>query len=263
MNIKTLKLTLISILSLLMMSSKAQDNKNERSFWFGFQTGMNTSFFNTPITEYGDPDSEFNSFVRISMLFGLKSKLKFSSTTSMITELNVSSRGGSYRAENNSVIYMGSGNNEKAYHMRNFRLTYFELPILFDINLKQLFPKTDSEYSVLPKHHYFSFSAGLAPAINIGSSMRFNSFTEGESISGPLVEINSHYDTEKFDFAESFILNSVLGLAYNIESKDTSIASFYLRWTQSLNNVYNVDSLNDYNMQTKMSTITLGASIMF
>lgn len=263
MNSCLLKIALSCIAIFSVTPNYASELENERLFWLGFQTGLNTSFFNSPITEYSDPNSEFKPFARFSALFGVKSKLQFSTKTALVIELSVSNRGGSYRAENTSVIYMGGSSNEKAYHMRNFRLTYLELPVLVNFNLNELFTSKDNSYSILPKTHYLSFSAGLAPSLNIGSSLRVNSFTEGKTISGPLVEINSRYNTEKFDYAESFIFNSIIEFAYNIPLIDARIASFNLRWTQSLNDVYNIELKDTYNMQTKMSTITLGASILF
>ncbi len=263
MHFSVVKVILISIILCSLSNISAQKIENEKSFWFGFQTGINTSFFNSQITEYSDINNDFDPFVRISALIGLKSKIQLSNKFALISELNVSSRGGSYRAENNSVFYLGSDSNKKSYYMRNFRLTYLEIPVLMNFNLNQLFPSTNNLISMIPKSHSLSFSAGIAPSINIGSSFRYNSFTEGETISGPLVEMNSDYDTQDFDYAKSTLLNSIFGLTYNFPYEDNSIISIILRWTQSLNNVYDVDTLDDYNMQTKMSTITLGASIMF
>lgn len=263
MKSRWLKFALSCIAIFSVAPNFAAELENEKLFRLGFHAGLNTSFFNSAITEYSDPNSEFRPYARFSVLLGVKSKFQFSTKTALNIELNVSSRGGSYRSENKSVFYLGASNNEKAYHMRNFRLTYLELPVLVNFNLNELFPSTGYSYSILPQTHYFSFSAGLAPALNIGSSLRVNSFTEGEPISDSLVEIKSHYHTEKFDYAETFIFNSIIEFAYNIPLKDAGITSFNLRWTQSLNDVYSIALKDNYNMQTKMSTITLGASILF
>ncbi len=259
------KVTLLLLVLLFFTGNMKSEESNAqpRSVWFGFQAGFNASFFNSRVTSYGDPKSGYDTNARIGGLFGVKNRVVLSPLLAIHTELFVTGRGGAYQKENKEIIVMSADKNQKAYHVRNFRLTYLEMPVVLNVNLNRLFMPSSLRGQGNPDRSYMSASVGFSPSLNVASSFRYNVFEPDKKSSSYLVNVKTRFEDEEFDYAQTWIFNSIVEVGYNIPLSESQIASFNLRWTQSLTDVYAVESLKNHNMQTKMSTIGLVASILF
>lgn len=231
--------------------------ENESKFDIGFHFGVNASFFNDRIGEFGDNDNiDYDNFVRFSSVFGLKAKFKLSNIISIKPEINYHLRGGSYRRENNSVISFGSSGSEDVYYNKNYRLYYAESPLLVSFNLAKLFNKEVRAHKV-----QVHFNSGIAPAVNTHSSLRYNSFRT-VSNGTPLADVDEEYQIEEFSHAEKFIWSYIAEISFDFQNGQQQNMFVNVRLSQTISDVFQIQELNGYNMQTKMTTFVLGFGLM-
>lgn len=245
----------LRLMTLLLFTGNALFAQSTKKFELGFMFGINRSSFNDRIGEFGDNVSvDYQNFFRISPVVGLKGRLKLTNTISLQPELNYNLRGGSYRLENKSVFFLGGADDEKAYFYKNYRLNYLEIPLLVSFNLGN--PEADDTRLKV------RLSTGLAPAINAGSSLRYNGFRTIPNGS-PLSDVKENYRSEPFDHAEDFINSYILDLSFDFQNRSEQKMFVNIRLSKTLTDVYNVERLDRYNMRTKMTTICLAYGLMF
>lgn len=246
-------------------NSKKQDTP--KRYMFGLYFGINNSFFNSGVGEYGDDESSgYSNFIRISPFIGLRSIVKLTEVVSFQSEILFSSRGGSYIKENKSVAFWETGKfgNEKVYYFVNYRLDYLEFPLLLNFNMSKIFGQyLNNDVNTINPRKKITVAAGIAPSFNVGSSIRYNNFGEGNRINERMVEVKENYYVEKFDYANRFVVNSIIDIGYNIPTKYSSTMVINLRWTQTTDNVYSLPELDGYNMRTDMSTVTVGICVLY
>lgn len=231
---------------------------DDKRFKPGVQFGFNASYFNNRIGEFGaNAGIGYEHFVRFSPALGFHGRWKLSDLISIHAEVLYNLRGGSYRLENSSVIYLGGSGNEQAYYYKNYRLNYLELPFLASLNCSKLFNKDIPDYKLQVR-----LNTGLAPAFNTSSSLRYNGF---KTISNgtPLADVDEKYEVEEFDYAESFMVSYLAEILFDFKNGSGTSMFINLRLSQALLDVYNVDRLRGYNMKTKMTTFTLGFGCLF
>lgn len=250
----------ILILVLLLSAKNITLFGQQNSKWFqlGVQFGINGSLFDDRIGEYGDNEFEdYKNYVRISVALGVKGKIKLTKVVSIHPEINFNLRGGSYRLENNSVVYIGGSGDEKAYYYKNYRLNYIETPILISFNISRLFNKEIPDNKL-----QIHLNTGLAPAFNTGSSLRYNGFRAIPN-GTPLADVKEKYEVVKFGYAENFVLSYIAEFSIEFQNGQSRNMFVNLRLSQTKNNVYNIKELDGFNMQTKMTTISLNYGLMF
>lgn len=108
----------------------------------------------------------------------------------------------------------------------------------------------------------FHFSSGLAPALNIVSALRFNEFTTS-STSGPMAEVDDNFEVVAFDLANRFIISAVFDVSMDFGMSETKSSYVNLRYAASLSDVYDVKERAGYNMETTMTTLSLGVGHFF
>lgn len=225
----------------------------DKMFRVGIQVGLNASLFDNKIGKFGaNQHSDYENYVRISPAIGITGNWRFTDVVSLQPEILYSLRGGSYRRENGSVFHLGGNGDEKAYYYKNYRLNYLEVPILIRFNLAKLFNPDASGHKL--KVH---FSSGLAPAINVVSGLRYNEFTTSPS-STPIADVDDSYKVVAFDYANRVITNAVIDVALDFGRSNERSTYVNLRYSKSISDVYNVRERLGYNMETTLTTITLG-----
>lgn len=255
MNLKSI-LILVTLLSA--MNSTLFGQQKNKWFQLGVQLGIDGSLFDDRIGEYGDNAFEdYKNYVRISGMLGIKGKIILTKIVAIHPEINFSLRGGSYRLENNSVVYIGGSGDEKAYYYKNYRLNYIETPILMSFNISRLFNKEIADNKL-----QIHLNSGLAPAFNTGSSLRYNGF-RAISNGTPLADVKETYEVEKFGYAENFVMSYIAEFSIEFQNGHSQNMFVNLRLSQTKNDVYNIEELDGYNMQTKMTTIYLVYGLMF
>lgn len=215
------------------------------------QFGLNASYFDDRIGEFGDGNrADYHNSVRTGTLFGFGLSFPLTEIVAVQTEINFSSRGGSFYSENSSVIAIG-GNGDEGNLVKNYRLKYLELPLLLSVNLGYLF----NDKMPSGKSHA-TFAAGIVPAFNTNSSIRYNVFKETGNTTGPLVDVDEDYVVKEIGNAKSPIVSGVINIGINFLIKNETPAFVNFRFSKTLGNVYSVDQLGGYNMATKMGTVT-------
>lgn len=239
------------VLVLMPSFNFAQSSKVDVSI----QVGMNTSSFTNRIGPYGDgePDS-YKEFVRYSPKIGLGVLYKLNRLYSVQTELNFSAQGGSYRMKSEDIVDLLDETN-KAYFYKNYRVNYFEVPLLFTVNLSNLIHKDYPEGKINAV-----FSAGTAFSINTASSLRYNGF-EASGSGNVFESVEEEYDVEEIGHAQNNV-SYVFNFGVNFFMKKLP-AFVNLRYQRTMLNVYDVQELDGYNMQTKMGTFTVSFGLMF
>ncbi len=251
-------LRIASALFFLLVSGMAlsQEKIPNTSVWL--QMGVNASFFDNPIGEYGASDSVYyEPRARVSPFLGLKVKIKLNRIFSLQPEIFYGGKGGAYRRANTSVTTIGGNGQNQAQYYKRYRLDYIEMPVLLNVNITHLLYKNIGDDRIKVQ-----LCSGISPAINLRSTFRYNVFEAGKSY-GPMVEQKEKFKVKQFDHAKNFLLNVMVDLSFNFQDKKGDYKmQVFLRWYRTLDNVYNISELDGYNMDTKMHTVSLGYGIM-
>ena len=225
-----------------------------RAFNVGLLIGFNASSFDKRIGEFGDGEkNRFDEFIRMSPMLGIHGRYQISKMFALRTEILFNSRGGSYRTES-GVISIG-GNGGPNYYYKNYRLNYLEVPFLGEIDFRRNASKN---------RLHVRFAAGVSYGILIASSLRYNGYAPRGSSTGPLVDVEEKFDVVDVDMAKESILNSVLELSFDFVNGKNDVPLFVkLRYTGSIDEVYDRDKPSSYNFRTKVNTWSLIFGVRF
>lgn len=132
-----------------------------------------------------------------------------------------------------------------------YALRYIELPLLLKC-------KVYRKWSIL---------TGLSPSINVYSKVHMNYWepTEGayqeDFFWRGRTYTAAQEETEKYDFdyANKFLLNAVVEINYKLGR----IGFVFLNYSGSLSNIYEVDELDGFNMESRIQSITFGFGGLF
>jgi hypothetical protein len=226
----------------------AQDNR--RQFNVGMLIGANASSFTERIGEFG-ADNDYESFIRISPSLGLHARYQLRKMFSLRTELLLNTRGGSYRVESGVISF---GNDGKNYYTKNYRLNYFEVPLMGEIDLMA---NRSSE-----KLH-IRLAVGVSYGLPVASTLRFNGYAPTGSSSGPLVDVDEKFEVVSVGHANSPVFNSLAELSFDFLSGNDTPLFVRIRYCGSLNEVYDQDEIDGYNFSTIMSTWSLAFGFYF
>lgn len=243
------------ILITLTFKSYAQDvSSSGKPFNIGLMLGFNASRFTERIGEFGDGNSnEYDEFLRFGAAFGLTAKQALSKGFNLRAEFLLNARGGSYRSDNTGVSTI-STDGSKSYYYKNYRVNYLEVPLLADFDLS---PQAN------PYKLHVHLAFGLSYGINVSSSLRYNGFSPTGTNMGPVQEVKEDYEVVPFDYARGGITNGIVELSFDFRNNHDTPLFVRTRYTGSLSEVYEVDSLNGDNMKTKMTTWTLSFGVYF
>jgi hypothetical protein len=225
--------------------------ENSRSFNIGLLMGANISTFSTRIGEFG-ADEDYDEHMRIGPTLGLHARYQLKKVFSIRTELLYNARGGAYRVES-SVISIG-GNGDKNYYNKNYRLNYFELPLMGEFDFMGNAPST---------RLHIRLAVGASYGLPVSSTLRYNGYAPTGSTSGPLVDVKEKYDVVKVGHAKR-VLNSIAELSFDFVNGHDTPLFIRIRYNGSLNKVYDQDKIEGYNFDTKMTTwsLTFGVYLM-
>jgi hypothetical protein len=73
----------------------------------------------------------------------------------------------------------------------------------------------------------------------------------------PGTPVKEEYEKEEFDYANRLICSTSLEVNYN-----TRRGYFFLNWSQTIGDVYNISDMNGYNMETQNTTISVGYAFL-
>jgi hypothetical protein len=249
-----MKFKILPALSFILLNSffqNASAQDDSRRFNIGLLAGANVSSFTERVGEFGT-NKNYDEHIRISPALGLHARYQLTKIVSLRTELLFNSRGGAYRVES-SVISIG-GNGDKNYYNKNYRLNYFEIPFLAEI---------DFMGSAAPSRLHVRFAAGASYGLPVSSTLRYNGYAPTGSTSGPLVDVKESYDVVKIGHANSPILNSIAELSFDFVNGHDTPLFVRIRYNGSLKKVYNQDEIGGYNFNTKMTTWALTFGFYF
>jgi len=226
----------------------AQDNP--RAFNVGMLIGVNVSSFTERIGEFG-ADKDYESFIRISPALGLHARYNLGKMFSLRTELLLNTRGGSYRVESGVISF---GNDGKNYYSKNYRLNYFEIPLMGEIDLMA---NRSSQ-----RLHIF-LAAGVSYGVPVASTLRYNGYAPTGSSSGPLVDVEEEFEVVTIGHAANPVFNSLAELSFDFLNGNDTPLFVRIRYCGSLNDVYDQDEIDGYNFSTKMATWSLAFGFYF
>ena len=232
---------------------QAQDSSKKLKV--SLQFGMNISSFSKRIGPYGDGESDFyREFQRFSPKAGIGLHYSISQVYSIHTELNYATQGGSYRMKADDIVDIYDDSNH-AYFYKNYQVDYFEIPLIFTVNLESLLHK---DYD--PKKAFATVSTGLAYSVNTISRLRENGFEEKGNSSGPYTSVREEYEVQEIGYGQNNI-SYLFDFGINFYIKD--VPSFViLRYQRTMRDVYRIDELNSDNMKTKMGTFLVSFGVM-
>lgn len=256
----------IKILIAVLISSIAFSQDKEVSeeyivpnLTFEAGAGINVSFFNTDISEFGNSmNTEFEGYIRVApSIFG-HVKYKFAEGAFLKSGIIINFRGGAYIADDNNVIVTSNQGVNKGKKHRRFRVNYLEIPVMVGYNLRKIFNKETSR-----KYKPINLALGFTGGFNLSSDFRYNYYQSVGKNSGPMGEVEEEFKTLDFNYANSFLANAIVELSFVADSLKNADFWMYLRYNQSLNNVYSVNQIGGENYKTKMGTFTLGFTFEF
>lgn len=247
------------LIFLLLVTSLSYSQTDKQNFTFGIGLGPNFSFFNTPISELGNDESlDYSSYFRFTGQLSFSVFYKISDYFRIESGLRYMGKGTEYRREDDSIVIISDGGADNGFQKTRFRLDYLEIPVKSNINLKKLFKSPNFENEPV------YLNLGLSAGINIKSDIRSNSYSPRSSSAGGLVEVREGFDTTDFDFAEPFILNSIVGINYIFEENSKNNFWATIEYNQTLQNVYEQESIDSqFNFKTANSTISLIFGVEF
>ena len=248
------------ILLLFLITSLSYSQSDKSKISFGMSLGINSSFFNTPISELGyNKYLEYSSYIRFSSKLDLSAFYRINDYFRLESSLSYVGKGTEYRRKNNNILIIDqNGGSNNGYDKTRFRLNYIEIPLKVNINLKKIF-KSDN-FEQMPVYLNVGFSGG----INIKSDIRSNSYVPSSSGGGVFFDVKEKFEVTEFDFAKPFMFNSILGIGYTFQENSESKFTIDLEYSQSLQNVYQEDIIqSQYNFKTKNSSIALSFGIEF
>ncbi|NVK53112.1 MAG: outer membrane beta-barrel protein [Flavobacteriaceae bacterium] len=225
---------------------------------FGVNAGVNASFFNTPVSELGNEASlGYSSFFRLGANFGVRVFYHLNDYIKLESGFGYSGKGEEYRKRNPNVVIIGNGKSENAYYKTRFRLDYFEIPLIANVNLKKLFKEANFNYKPV------YFKTGFSTAFNVNSDIRTNYYTPTSGSSGPIVDVEEDFNSIPFDYAKPFILNFIAGVEFVNNHTNEGDFVIGLLFNQTLQSVYNKDIVSNYNYNTTNTTFTFKIGFLF
>ncbi len=238
----------LTFISFSVSITHAQDNS--RAFNVGMLIGVNASSFTERIGEFG-ADDDYESFIRISPSLGLHARYDLGKMFSLRTELLFNTRGGSYRVESGVISF---GNDGKNYYTKNYRLNYFEVPLMGEIDLM-----ANRSTEML----HIRLAAGVSYGLPVASTLRYNGYAPTGSSSGPLVDVEEEFELVSVGHANSPVFNSLAELSFDFLNGNDTPLFVRIRYCGSLNEVYDQDEIDGYNFSTRMSTWSLAFGFYF
>ncbi len=117
-------------------------------------------------------------------------------------------------------------------------------------------------------HKRFTFKLGIAPAVNVSSRIKFNYWEEDDDKNDlwygypidniPGTRVKEEFDKVKFDYANRLICSTSVEINYN-----TRNGYFFLNFSKTMGDVYNIAELNGYNMETQNAVFSIGYAFLF
>ncbi len=246
------RLSIITVLLIAVVTS-AKSQENEKPFNFGVVTGINFSYFNTRIGEFG-ADDDYESFVRISPVIGAEFRYQLDKLFAVRSALLFNLRGGSYRTES-GIAHIGGNGDDKSYYMKNYRLNYIEIPALGELRILNL------------QHWSHPFDVKLVGGFSVGvpvaSSLRYNGFAPTGTTAGPLEEVEEEYHTVQIGHANSPIVNAIGELSFDFVNGHDTKLFIRIGVSSTMTKVYNRDQIDDENFFTGMTTWSITAGRYF
>lgn len=226
------------------LSAQSNDASNPKFFNIGAMLGVNASSFTERIDQFGDAQRDrYDPFVRFGPTLGLHSRFQVSKLLALRMEALFNGRGGSYRAES-SVVSIG-GNGDKNYINKNYRLNYFDIPVLAEIDFM-------ANRSIQRLH--VRMAAGASYGFNVASTLRYNGYAPTGSSTGPLVDVEEEFDVVDIQHASKTTLNGIVELSFDFLSGDDTPLFVKVRYTRSMNGVYDHEKTRFYNFETDINT---------
>ena len=238
------------------LSAKAFDGEIR----WGLKGGLSFGYFNSSIGPWQDSNAlsatgnsaPFDIASRIGICGGVVLNYALGDVVGVYTELLYSPKGSAFERENPNVIEVTESGSERPQTDRiRYALDYIELPM--GVSIRPL--------------RRFSLKLGIAPAFNVSSRLKSNYWEEdGDNdlvnkppFNGiPGTPVKEETRRIKFDYARRVICSASFELNYNIKR-----GYFFLNFSQSVLDVYNIEKMNGYNMNTLNAVVSTGFTFLF
>lgn len=217
----------------------------------GLIIGGTVSSFSEGIGEFGT-DKEYENFVRFGAVVGLHSRFQVTKLFALRGEVLFNGRGGSFRKEAGIITIGGDGG--KKYHTKNYRLNYFDIPLMGEI---------DFMHNTTMEKLHVRLAIGASVGLPVASSLRYNGYAPTGSTAGPLVDVDEDYEVTKVGHATKPVYNAIAELSFDFLNGHDTPLFFRLRYTGAVNDVYDQDKIGDDNFRTKMTTWSLAFGFYF
>jgi hypothetical protein len=239
------KASLLFVFALISLYSHAQYQPDKIKF--GLKAGFNVSLFTRDIAQFvlrDEPWQNFNRSVRGSFTGGLTVDINMARGFSLGTEVLFSSRGMSYREENERIIKTDEeGREVKVYNYYNYNVDFMELPVALKYNFKP-----ESSRTLLIAY------AGISQAVLVNHKAKLSYPRKDDR------------DNEKSDLenVHRFNKNLIAGMQIGEKEAFGVDAYFDLRGSYSLSPVFNKpEDSEGNNLHTRMWTIALTFGVKF
>jgi len=239
---------------LLLLISFLPQASGEEIRW-GLKGGFNFGYFNSEIGPWQDKNAlsltgnlePFNTSPRFGISGGLVMNYTMDDVFGFYTEILYSPKGSTYQRQSMNVMQVSqNGGTTPVKEIIKYALDYIELPLgVF-----------------FQPHKRFNFKIGIAPAFNVSSRIKSNYWETDEDNdlmneypfnNVPGTPVEEEFDKMKFDFAKRVIFSTSLEINYN-----TRKGYFFLNFSRMIGNVYNMEKMNGYNMETQNNVTSIG-----
>lgn len=233
--------------------SLAQDNR------FGIRLGIGGINSSEKIGPWMDPGflmmtgntKAFEQNGGISIRAGILAEIYLNDVLSFQPELLFTTAEVENKRPNNNVIVQLGQQVMLEEERATYALRYIEVPMSLKYNF----------------YRKWSILAGMSPAFNVYSKIHMNYWQTdpGNTVDdvqwGGNTYSSASEEVEKFafDHATKIVINANAELNFNIGRR----GFLFLSYSASLNNIYNLDDINGYNMKTKFQTISFGIGGLF
>jgi len=126
-----------------------------------------------------------------------------------------------------------------------------------------LLAEIDMSPNVTTQRLHVKFGIGASVGIPVASTLRYNGYAPSGSKSGPLVNVEESYEVVSIGHATNPVYNAIAELSFDFVNGKDAPMFVRMRYNGSLTNVYDVNRINSYNFQTKMTTWSLTFGFYF
>lgn len=218
----------------------------------GVKAGVAASVFTKDVSPF-DPRipgyyDTFENFVRIGGFGGVTLDYDITSRISIGAELLYTSRGMTYREDNDDVVLYGENGEQQAYNYFNFAIDYMELPVTISYNA--LSQESNTWLKV-----YGGFARGVA--VRKKTRLSYADASGDGYLRPPAVR-------DELRFVNTYVSNVIAGL--KVGGKKARGLNPYgdLRGSYTLGRVFNrLRAADRGNLDTRMWTLSLGLGLQF